>query len=522
MAPEHPRFQMRPHPNPRRRAPRPLVHVATGYAISVHVSRGRLIVEDGVGRERRRSEYGRTDRLSRLVIHGSTGSVTLDAVRWLTATGAALVHLDHAGELQATTAAVGSDNPALRRAQALAAGGSVGLTITREILSAKIDGQREVAGTLDADAASALERHRADLDVCKALDELRSVEAHAALVYWAAWRGVQARFATRDAARLPVHWTGFTQRVSVLTGTPRVATDPICAILNYLYAVLEAESRIALVAVGLDPGIGILHTDQRARDSLALDLMEAARPAVDAYVLDLLGQRPLSLKDVHEAATGQCRLLPRLTRELAVTGPTWAEHLGPRAEMMARELSDHAGIARPPTLLTGAARRQARPASDHTRSSTSAKPIIRTSKCAECGATIPRGQKRCRRCHTTANAERLRVQQANEAARRRAYGQHPSQEPAVRERIARRQRDQWQARRSNQPASGFTGKPSEFRRLILPRLSGLAPRELARETGLSPGYCAQVRDGRRVPHVRHWAAFQLAGLKTNRQGAARE
>src|SRR4051794_25735832 len=115
MAPEHRRFQMRPHPNPpRRRAPRPLVHVAAGYAIRVKVSRGRLIVEDGVGRGRRRSEYGRTNRLSRLIVHGSTGSVTLDAIRWLTATGAALVHIDHAGELQAITAAVGSDNPGLR------------------------------------------------------------------------------------------------------------------------------------------------------------------------------------------------------------------------------------------------------------------------------------------------------------------------------------------------------------------------------------------------------------------------
>src|SRR4051794_29866324 len=141
MAPEQRRFQMRPHPNPRRRAPRPLVHVAIGYAIRVRVSRGRLVIEDGVGRERRTSEYGRTDRLSRLIVHGSTGFITLDAIRWLTATGAALVHLDHAGEVQATTARVGSDNPALRRAQALAACGSLGLTITREILAAKIDGQ---------------------------------------------------------------------------------------------------------------------------------------------------------------------------------------------------------------------------------------------------------------------------------------------------------------------------------------------------------------------------------------------
>jgi CRISPR-associated protein Cas1 len=58
--------------------------------------------------------------------------------------------------------------------------------------------------------------------------------------------------------------------------------------LNYLYALLEAETTIACHAVGLDPTIGIVHADNRGRDSLALDLMETARPKVDAYVLDLL------------------------------------------------------------------------------------------------------------------------------------------------------------------------------------------------------------------------------------------
>ena len=54
--------------------------------------------------------------------------------------------------------------------------------------------------------------------------------------------------------------------------------------------------------------------------------------------------------------------------------------------------------------------------------------------------------------------------------------------------------------------------PSELRRLILPRSAGVRPVELAQATGLSRGYCAQIRDGKRVRHVRHWAAFQLAGL----------
>ena len=48
--------------------------------------------------------------------------------------------------------------------------------------------------------------------------------------------------------------------------------------LNYLYAVLESEARLAAAALGLDPGIGVMHVDSPARDSLACDLMEPVRP----------------------------------------------------------------------------------------------------------------------------------------------------------------------------------------------------------------------------------------------------
>lgn len=48
--------------------------------------------------------------------------------------------------------------------------------------------------------------------------------------------------------------------------------------LNYLYAMLEAETRFAASTLGLDPGIGVMHVDVPYRDSLALDLMRD-RPA---------------------------------------------------------------------------------------------------------------------------------------------------------------------------------------------------------------------------------------------------
>src|SRR4029077_70303 len=114
---------------------------------------------------------------------------------------------------------------------------------------------------------------------------------------------------------------------------------PANAILNYLYAILEAEARIAALAVGLDPLLGLLHADRSNRDSLACDLMEPIRPMVDQYVLGLLTTRPFTTQDVFELLDGQCRLLPPLTRELSETAGRWAQLVQP----VAQEVADRIG-----------------------------------------------------------------------------------------------------------------------------------------------------------------------------------
>jgi hypothetical protein len=83
----------------------------------------------------------------------------------------------------------------------------------------------------------------------------------------------------------------------------------------------------------------------------------------------------------------------------------------------------------------------------------------------------------------------------------------------IRDRIAATQRAHWRARSEAEDAGGFGASPSAFNRLILPKLQGVAPAILATATGLSPGYCALIRAGKRIPHPRHWAALQLAGLQ---------
>jgi CRISPR-associated endonuclease Cas1 len=495
------------------------VYCATGYGIRIRVDRGHLVVDDGVGRHRSHARFNRaTSRLRRLIIVGSTGYVSIDAVRWMADTRCALTQLDHTGRLIATSAVVGNDQPSLRRAQARACDQAIGITISRWLLEAKLGGQHAVATMLDVDAAERIADRLLALEACKRLQDLRLVEAQAAAAYWAAWRGVRGAFIARDAGRVPEHWLRFSRRISPLTGSPRGAVDPANALLNYMYALLEAETRIALTTVGLDPGMGILHTDQPVRDSLALDVMEAVRPAVDRYVLGHLESQPLRAADFHEARSGQCQLMPALARQLAATAPSWAREVAPYAERAAALLALDAGTAPPPTPLTGLRRRSARPAAQRTRLAPAPKPPSPAALCRSCGEEILAGRRRCRTCHSAANAARLAGHQAVETERRHQADDYPSSRSAVRESISARQREQWRNRSATPPAGGYTGRPSEFRRLILPHLTHARPVDLARATGLSRGYCAQIRSGKRVPHVRHWAELHLAGLRRSRSG----
>ena len=79
--------------------------------------------------------------------------------------------------------------------------------------------------------------------------------------------------------------------------------------LNYLYAVLESEARLAVAALGLDPGLGVLHVDSGNRDSLALDVLEPVRAQVDSYLLEWITRLPLRREWFFEQRDGNCRLM---------------------------------------------------------------------------------------------------------------------------------------------------------------------------------------------------------------------
>ena len=99
----------------------------------------------------------------------------------------------------------------------------------------------------------------------------------------------------------------------------RPPTDPVNALLSFVYSLVTQECISALQGVGLDPFVGFLHRDRPGRASLALDLLEEFRSSwADRLVLTLINRRQVQLNDFISEASGAVRLTDKARKELLV------------------------------------------------------------------------------------------------------------------------------------------------------------------------------------------------------------
>lgn len=104
------------------------------------------------------------------------------------------------------------------------------------------------------------------IEVCR--KNIMGIEGSIAAMYW---RGV--------ADALPEDYT-FERR------SRRPALDIFNAALNYLYGMTYTIVEAGLFAAGLDPYLGILHTDEHKKPVLSYDLIEPFRPWIDRLLLE--------------------------------------------------------------------------------------------------------------------------------------------------------------------------------------------------------------------------------------------
>lgn len=474
-----------------------------GYGTNVRVDRGHLVLEDGIGTDRRQARFPRVGHgLRRLIVIGSDGMVSLAALRWLADQDASFVMLDRDGSVLATIGPVRSSDAKLRRAQSLALSNGTALLIARDLIRRKLAGQEQVARhkLLDCSTADAIARFKAELPQVDSISTIRLVESQGARAYWSAWNTLPINFPKNDMPRVPVHWRSFGTRVSPLTGSPRLAINPPNAILNYLYCVLESEARLAAAALGLDPGLGVMHVDTPARDSLACDLMEAVRSNVDSYLLDWIIRQPLKREWFFEQRDGNCRLMGPFAVRLSETASIWRRAVAPIAEWVAKQLwtttQKRTQSKLAPTHLTQAHRREAKgkmiPAANPTPEPQNI--------CLGCGKGVGRGSTHCAVCAVEVSRAKM-VEIAKQ-------GRLASKTPESRARLAATQRRQATARRNWNPSSQPEWLTDEFYKgQIQPRLVNVTLSQIASAIGVSILYASDIRRARRRPHPRHWEAL---------------
>ena len=136
------------------------------------------------------------------------------------------------------------------------------------------------------------------LDDTASIDEAMGLEGAAAKEYFAAYGSL-----------LP-------DELAFTTRSRQPPLDLANASLSFLYTVLLGECVTALRAAGMDPGLGVLHSPQAKRPSLALDLLEEFRPLVaDQVVLNAARRNRLTSKHARKDPKGQGILLTKKGRE---------------------------------------------------------------------------------------------------------------------------------------------------------------------------------------------------------------
>lgn len=253
----------------------------------------------------------------------------------------------------------------------------------------------------------------------------------------------------------------------------------------------------------------MLHTDTSARDSLACDLMEPCRAAVDAYVIEWITKQSLNRDWFAEQRDGNCRLTASIAVRLSETAPIWRRAVAPIAEWVARAI--WSTIRRPDTPFTTRLTQNNKRVE---KGSPPQSPFTRIPSqqnlCALCGKEIPKASTHCSTCAV----DGLRVRMMDVARK----GRLASRSPLSRARLAETQRRQTTACHRWSPADHPKWLTDEvYINQIQPRLASHTLSQIASAISVSIPYASDIRRGRRRPHQRHWLTLAtLVGLTETR------
>jgi CRISPR-associated endonuclease Cas1 len=300
--------------------------VLSGHGIRLNIDRGTLLIKCGFThypQEREEHRFFPRDRQlpSRIVILDGDGSITFDALQWLSAQGVALVQINWQGHLASIGQADYAANPDLVKRQLEIRDNGEGFEFSKWLILKKIENCHETIKRISDNSPEGeliLQKIEAQILALKKnppvnLNSLLAVEGIAAAAYFRYWYTLSLKWKGLGRKPVPQEWLRVGTRIGS-NDSNQFALHPVNAILNYVYAVLENQVRGQILAMGIDPTISYMHSSGNNRPSLVFDLMEPVRPVMDQKVLDFVIKHTFSPDDFILNKNGICRLHPQFAR----------------------------------------------------------------------------------------------------------------------------------------------------------------------------------------------------------------
>ena len=317
------------HRTIRRRDRRPLI--VCGHGARLNIERGTLFVKNGFTHYPQKQEefrYFRGDPHlpNRIIIIDASGSISFDVLEWLGQQKIPLIHLNWQGDIICVANSNYSADPKLVAAQRKALENGSGLLQFQKLIADKF---RNSISTLEL-LPDKSERNAAINYLKSAIiqlsqkaiisnDQMLGLEGHGAALYFAAWRGIPIKWKLPKKEFIPNDWNIVSGGRRSLGKINRNARHPVNAMLNYGYAILQAQVKMNIISEGLDPTIGLSHSVGKYREALVLDRMEPLRPVVDREILRLVLNTTMSSGDFTVTNEGFCRLNPQLASRIVAT-----------------------------------------------------------------------------------------------------------------------------------------------------------------------------------------------------------
>jgi len=247
------------------------------------------------------------------VVYARDGNITLDAITWLIKHNVQISILTWDGRLLTTMLPPESVQVKTKFSQYDAyKDNKERLFLSRKFLEAKFDRTQLVLSWLKERYPEVKDDFSKELPLfrkAKTISEMMMVEGRIASFYWQEIVKVipdEYEFKSRKWQKKP--WG---------------AGDKVNCMLNYGYALLEAECMRSINTAGLDVHVGFLHEMNIGKNSLAYDFQEPYRFLVDLAVLSLIEKNEMKKSDFIRTENYTLKLRPSGAKKLVSEINTW-------------------------------------------------------------------------------------------------------------------------------------------------------------------------------------------------------